>query len=203
MAIPTGAILKAVASVVLPELVIAQNVFNVVFDNDGGSDDDTDVVSDVRDWIDDIFTEVELQMDSESNPSDVKVYIWDAIDLDWDEIGSDALTYVPSRVAEMLPHGIAALIYARTEDPDVMGLKYLPAFTELAQEASSWLAPQLIEMLAAAAEWTTDFTGALTTSNFTPGVWSTAQEDFKEMSGVYGAKGNCAYQRRRKPGVGI
>lgn len=203
MAIPTGAILKAVASIVLPDLVIAQNVFNVLFENDGTGNDDVDVVSDIADWIDDIFTEVDGQIDSEANPSDVKVYIWDSIDTDWDEIGSESLTYVPGRVDQMLPHGVAALIYARTEDPDVMGLKYLPGFTEIAQDASSWAAGPLAEMLLAADQWTTDHVGAATGSTFTPGVWSTAQEDFKTMSGVYGVKGNAAYQRRRKPGVGI
>lgn len=203
MSIPTGAILKAVASIVMPELVIAQNVFSVLFENDGSGNDDADVVSDVAEWVADIYTEIDMAMDADITPSDVKVYIYDGVDDDWDEIGSDDLVFTPAASGDMLPHGIAGLCYMRTSDADVLGLKYFAGLTEAACVDSSLVSGTLAVLLLAAGVWEAPWVGSVTGSGFIPGVWSVKNTEFVESSGVHGVKGNVAYQRRRKPGVGI
>lgn len=203
MAVPTNAILRVVASMLMPNSVIAQNVFFALFLNDGGSDLEADVIGDLADWVDDILSQVETRMEQNIVPTDIRVYIYDAVDADWDEVGSDALTYTPSSIDEMLPHGVAAIIYARTEDPDVLGMKYLAGFSEDSQADGSWGSGTTSAMLLAGAQWVTDHIGAASGSTFEPGVWSVAQSAFIGMSGVFGANGIVGYQRRRKAGVGI
>lgn len=203
MTVPTNAILRIVGSLVLPDNVIAQNVFYALFDNDGGSNDEDDVVDDLADWLDDIYTEIDSQMDTEITPSLVQVYVYDSVDDDWDEVGTGALSFTPASAQEMLPHGVAAVLHARTVDPDVLATKYFAGFTEPMQDASSWGSGTTAAVLLAGLQWVTEHVGSATGSSFQPGVWSVAQTAFKAFSGTIVLNGDAGYQRRRKPGVGI
>lgn len=203
MSIEAGAILRVVAELIMPGSTVAQNVFYAQFNDTGGSNADQDVVDDLVDWVDDIFNQIVNQMSDTITAGEVKVYQWDALDLDWDEIGSNVATFAPADVGEMLPHGVAAVMTGRTFDADVNGRKFFAGFSEGEQDGSYWVALALTNLLLAGAQWLTTFAGTATGSTFYPGVWSVAQVVFRRFVDNLIVNGVAGYQRRRKPGVGI
>lgn len=203
MAIATNAILRAVLSLALPDSVIAQNVFYAMFDNDGGSDDDDDVIDDLVDWIEDIFSSMLGAMSSQASLSDLKVYVYDSVGGDWDEVGTGIPAGVGTGVADMVPHGVAGLMHGYTTNPDVVGSKFLTGIQDTSVADSDITAGVLTNIVLAGADWLADFTGAATGSNFNPGVWSVTKTAFYEFQDKLVVNGQVAYQRRRKPGVGI
>lgn len=203
MAVADGAILRIVASMLFPDSVIAQNVFYAVFTDTGSSTDEQDVVDDLRDWVDDIMTEIENSISNMITPGTVKVYNYDAGDDDWDEVGESNMLWEPVSVVDMLPHGVAALIHAKSSDPDVQAAKFFGGLDEDKQADGTWSAPVLAVLALAAAEWVAPFVGATTGADFFPGVWSVVNSNFFYFNQTVVINSIPAYQRRRKPGVGI
>lgn len=203
MAVPDGAILRVVASLLFPESVIAQNVFYAVFADTGASNDDDDVISDLVDWIEGIYANLNAQIQLDVSATDIKVYIYDATDPDWDEVGSDVLSDAFAGTDEMLPHGVAAVQHAKTTNPDVQATKYWGGFDEDTQNKSIVTSTATTALVAAGLDWVTAFVGAATGGDFGPGVWSPTMTNFLLFNGVYVTNGYMGYQRRRKPGVGI
>lgn len=203
MSVEAGAVLRCVSELIMPGSTVAQNVFYATFNDTGGSNADQDVVDDIVDWLDGLLAELRHQMTSATLAGEVKVYIWDDVGLDWDELGSGTMTFVNDGAGEMLPHGVAAVVTGRTFDPDVNGRKFFAAFSEAAQSESTLTGAALLALLAAAEDWVTSFTGAATGSTFYPGVWSVVGLVFRRFVDHYIINGTLGYQRRRKPGVGI
>lgn len=203
MAVPDGAILRYVLSLLMPDSVIAQNVFYAVFADTGGSDDEDDVISDLDDWVEDIFTHIIDRVSDSVDTVGAKVYLFDPIDDDWDEVGTGTPVVNFSNVADMTPHGVAALVHMMTTDPDVMGGKYIAGLADANFTGSDLEAGIMLDLIDFGGEWVTPFVGAATGGDFGPGVWSVAQHVFKLANLTYRINGQCAYQRRRKPGVGI
>lgn len=203
MAVADGAILRIVASLLFPESVIAQNVFYAVFADTGGSDDEQDVVDDLAEWLEDAYALLDGFIDTSVALTDIKVYVYDSIDDDWDEVGQASIGLGFSGAPDMLPHGVAYLTHAKTTDPDVQAGKFVGGFTEGGQSDGIWLAAINTVMATWGAAWVTSFIGTLTGGTFGPGVWSVAQHVFKLFNGTIVLNSIPAYQRRRKPGVGI
>lgn len=203
MSVSANTILRVVGEVVMPATSLAQNVFYTKFLDDGGSNDDQDVIDDCAYWVDQIYNELTSQMSTLITPGECVVYQWDPIDLDWDELGSAALSDVFAGAGDMLPHGVAAVVTGRTVDPDVNGRKFFPGFVEAMCSESAWSGTALTALALAGAEWVTPYTGIETGSGFAPGVWSTVQSEFKAFVINYIINAIAGYQRRRKPGVGI
>lgn len=203
MAVADGAILRIVASLLFPESVIAQNVFYAVFADTGASNDDQDVVDDLAEWLEDAYTLIAGFIDTSVSLTDIKVYNYDSIDDDWDEVGAASIGLAFTGTTDMLPHGVAYLLHAKTTDPDVQAAKFIGGFTEGGQADGIWLSSINTVMATWAADWVTAFVGTATGGDFSPGVWSVAQQVFKVFNGVINLNSIPAYQRRRKPGVGI
>jgi hypothetical protein len=203
MAILDGTILKVVVSLLLPDSVIAQNVFYSVVTDLVTSQDELDVVTDLVTWVETMYTELNTRISTTASSSDIKVYEYDANDEDWDEVGTDVWTDGFSNVEDMLPHGCAALLHARTTDPDTQASKYIAGFSEVSCLDSDLNAPVITDLGDFGEAWVTAFVGTETGGTFGPGVWSTADAVFKLFSGTYVVNGLISYQRRRKPGVGI
>lgn len=203
MAISSGTILRVVASMLLPDSVIAQNIFYTVVTDLVTSDDELDVVLDIGDWLADMYTQLASTVVDDVTASDYKVYEYDPIDDDWDEVGSDTWDDAFINSQDMVPHGVAGVCHAKSLDPDVQATKFLPGFGELGLTASDLSAGTISDMADFCDSWVTEFIGTATGGTFGPGVWSTPQEVFKLFSGVFVINGVAGYQRRRKPGVGI
>lgn len=203
MSITVGEILQIVAVLQWLDGDIMQNVYNAVVTGSGGPYDEDDVVDDMEDWMDDIYANLSGRMSDEVDGSEVRVYVYDPVDDDWDEIGTNAWGFNPTDAGEQQPRGIAALINCKTADPDVNGKKYFGGSTESSALDGIWAAAHLTALALVGIDWVTAFVGATSGADFTPGIWSPTRTNFYQMSGQVVIPTIPAYQRRRKQGVGI
>lgn len=203
MSILEGTILRVVASLVFPDDVIMQNVFHIVLTNIVGSGDEDDVTTDLEEYAQLIYDELEGSMSDQMAGSEIKCYEYDSIDDDWDEIGTGALVIVGGGSADFMPHGTALLQLFYTLDPDVQGRKFWGGLTESSHADGDWTAGVIASAVLAAAEIVGTFVGTGTGNSYQPGVWSPTNGLMVVYSGVVATPAVVAYQRRRKPGVGI
>ena len=203
MALQANDILKVVLSIAMPDSVIAQNIFWVLFEADGGSVDTVDVLDDLETWVEDIYTNLLNAIADNNSLEDIKVYVYDSVDDDFDEVGIEPVAVTFTDTAQYLAHGLAAYMTARTVDPDVYGRKFIPGMTEAVND-DGYIASGYAGNLANwSIDWTDPFTGAATGSGFIPGVYSFTRSNFYAFTGASTVSLLWGYQRRRKPGVGI
>lgn len=203
MSITDGEILRIVASMLWGDGNINQNVFNAVITGGSPPYDEDDVIDDLSDWLDTMYANVVGQTSNNLDGNEIIVYKYDAIDDDWDEVGSQAWVWTPTGSGDYLPRAVAALVRLWTSDPDVQGKKYLPALTEAVLDSGLWSAGAITNLLLFAADWAGPFVGAASGGTITPGVWSVAQTVFKLASSHVATSTIPAYQRRRKRNIGI
>jgi len=203
MTLAVGDILRVVSVLSWLDGDLLQNVFNAEIDGGTGPFADADVIDDCVDWLDNMYANFVGQMSDEINGSECRVYKWDTVGLDWDEVGIEAFTFNPTGAGQQLPRGTALLINAKSSNPDVSGKKYLGAHTEDSVTDGLFTAGEVTRAAAFAVDWFTDFTGATSAADFNPGIWSTKDSIFYEMGEVAIVPSIPAYQRRRKNGVGV
>lgn len=203
MSLTVGDVLKVVAVLQWVDGDIMQNVFNIEIVGSGGPFDPGDVVDDMVTWMDDVYGASPARVSDDVDGSEVRVYVWDAGDQDWDEVGIDSFTFLGTDAADVLPRGVALLINAKSLDPDVNGKKYFGGATEVTQTDGLWTAAMIASYVGVATEWVQNFTGAVSGADFDPGIWSVKQKAFHGMSNTIIIPSIPAYQRRRKQGVGI
>jgi hypothetical protein len=203
MSITVGDVLRVVAIIQWLDGDIMQNVFNAVITGSGGPYDDADIVDDAVAWVNEMYANLTSNTVSDVDGSEVKVYLYDSVDDDWDEVGTDAWSWNPVHAGQWLPKGNAALINCRTTDPDVSGKKYIGGFSEDAMTDGLWISVITTALANFADDWLTAFTGSVSGASWVPGVWSPTKTNFYAASGTYTVPLVSAYQRRRKPGVGI
>jgi hypothetical protein len=203
MTISVGDVLRVVSIAVWLDGNINQNVFNATVAGSGGPYDEEDIVDDMLDWVEAMYGNLTSQISDELDGSEVRVYIYDPIDDDWDEVGSVAWVWDPTLGTDQLPRPVAGLINCKTTDPDVNGKKYIGGFTESAI-TDGLLVPGHIDDLALfAIDWLTGFTGATSTADFQPVIWSPTRTTPFATTGTFLIPTILAYQRRRKRGIGI
>lgn len=202
MALSTNDILKIVLSIALPDSVVAQNIFWALFENTGGSADEDDIVSDMEDWVEAIYAEIVDVLSDLVGLSEVKVYVYDSGEGDFDEVGSAFPVGDGTQATELQAHGLAVVTNAKTTNPDVYGRKYWPGICEGFVADGYLVAGGADDFALAVGEWITPFTGAATGSDFTPGVYSLTDSTFYPFGDEATTNLLLGYQRRRKPGVG-
>lgn len=203
MSVTTGDILRVVFSMLWTDGNVNQNVFNAVVTGGGGPWDDDDIVTDANAWGFVMYNNLTARTSDELAGNEVIVYKYDALDDDWDEVGSSAWNWVPTSATEQLPRGVAGLVRLWTTDPDVQGKKYMPGMTEAFLVDGLWSAAMITDLLAFAADWYAPFVGGTSGADWAPGIWSVAQTVFKLAVDHYATSTIPAYQRRRKRTVGI
>lgn len=203
MSVSVGDILRVVAVIQWLDGDIMQNVFNAVIGGAGGPYTDSDIVDDGVAWLDNMYANLTPTWTNEIDGSEVRVYIWDTVDQDWDEVGSGAWTWNPGGAGDFLPRGVAGLINVKTTDPDVSGKKYLGGLTEAHNTDGLLNATWLAASALFAIDWATDFVGGTSGADWEPGIWSPTESLFFNMSGTVLIPAIPAYQRRRKDGIGI
>jgi hypothetical protein len=154
------------------------------------------------DWVEAMYFQLVDRVADVVHASDVKVYEYDPVDEDWDEVGSNTWDDFFNGATDMFPHGVAAVVHAKTTDPDVQATKYLAGLTENQALDSDLIANAVTDLALFCDLWTTARVGAATGGDITPGVWSVAQGQFRGFLGGYVVNSLLGYQRRRKPGVG-
>lgn len=203
MTVAVGDILRVVAVLSWLDGDLLQNVFNVKVDAGSGPFADADVIDDMVDWLDAMYLNFVGVMSDEINGSEARVYKWDTVGLDWDEVGIEAFTFNPTAATEQLPRGTALLINAKSTNPDVSGKKYIGAYTEAGVTDGLFTAGEVSRGADFAVDWFGDFTGGASAADFDPGIWSPTAELFYSMGEVAIIPSIPAYQRRRKNGVGV
>lgn len=203
MAVSSGTILKIVASLLMPDATIAQNVFFAVISDLVTSDDEDDVVLDMVDYVESMYFQIIDSVSLSVAAAGLTVYVYDHVDDDWDEIGTTSWEDFFAGTGDMLPHGVAGIVHAYSIDPDVAGRKYVAGLIESVCSNSDLSGAAITELGLFGDLWTTPTTGTATGGGIAPGVWSVAQQNFKPFLNDYAVNGLVGYQRRRKPGVGI
>lgn len=203
MALQANDILKVVVSLAFPESVVAQNIFWTLFEADGSSVDDDDVLDDMEEWIEALYTRIIAKVSDEIEMDDLKVYVYDSGDDDFDEVGDRALEVNFNQTTDFLPLGVAVLQRANTVNPDVQGRKYWGGLCEAHNLQGRLEASAVADFVLAGSDWIAPFTGTATGSGFIPGVYSLTQSQFYAFGPDLLTNLVLSYQRRRKPGVGI
>lgn len=203
MSVVEGTILRIVASMLWTDGEVAQNVFNAKVTGAGGPWDEADIVDDAVGWADTMYAHITSQISNTLDGNYVAVYKYDAVHDDWDEVGSASWVWNPANTGENTPRGCAGLIRLWTEDPDVQGKKYIAGFTETNTSFGTLQATPLAAMANFAGAWWDAFTGSVSGATWTPGIWSVVGKVLQIALEHYAASAIVAYQRRRKPNVGI
>lgn len=203
MTVPTGTILRVVAQMLWTDGEIMQNVFNAVLSGGGGPWTDEDIVDDAEAWLDNMYANITTYVVDTLDGNQVFVYKYDAVDDDWDEVGSDAFTWDPASAGDELPRGVAGLVNLQTEDPDVQGKKYIGGFSETSIIGGLLQASVVTAILAFGADWALPFVGGTSGATWTPGVWSIVGTELVPAIDTITGHTIMAYQRRRKRNVGV
>jgi len=203
MSVSTGDILKVVTTLAWSDGNLMQNVFGLLITGGGGPWTDDDVIADLLTWIGLVFGSFGGHMSDEVAGSQIQVYKYDAIGDDFDEVGSTAWTFAPSEVTDQLPRGAALLVGGRSEDPDVLGKKYIGGLCEDNNVDGLWGSVILLAAIDFAEDWIGTFVGGTSAADYTPGVWSVVQKALIPFRDSYYINAIPAYQRRRKRGVGV
>lgn len=182
---------------------IIQNIFNAMVSGGGGPWDDQDILDDAEAWLDNMYANLTGNCSTSVDGNTLHVYKYDAVGQDWDEVGFQSWTWNPTDASDQLPRGVAGLINLATVDPDVQGKKYIGGLTEASISGGVLTGALLTSILAFGADWLTPFIGGTSGAGWQPGVWSVAQTVFKAAVDTITVPAICAYQRRRKRGVGI
>jgi hypothetical protein len=203
MSVTDGTILRVVVTLLWTDGNIIQNIFNAVVTGGGSPWDDDDIVLDAISWAEDLYANVTTFVGTEIDGSQVQVYEYDAVDDDWDEVGSGPFVWDPTGNTDELPRGVAGLINLKTTDPDVSGKKYVGGLVEGDLSEGLWSAATVAALLNFAVSWYTGFAGTDSAATWTPGIWSIVETVFKAAVAQVIIPTIPAYQRRRKRGVGV
>jgi hypothetical protein len=203
MSITVGDILRVVATAAWLDGNINQNVFAAVIGGTGGPYDDEDIVDDAVAWADAMFDTLTAASTPDLAGTQVQVYVYDDVDDDYDEVGSAPWTWEGANDTDYFPRGVAALVNAKTTDPDVNGKKYLGGWVEAHATDGLWTPSALVYIANFAVEWTTGFVGGTSGADWVPAIWSPTRTNAYALNGNVVIPTMPAYQRRRKRGVGV
>ena len=200
MTIAGGSSLKVTQEVIMPDSVVAMNIFYFVADF-AVDQYETAIVNNSKLWIEALYGSLVDEMSDLLTLGTMTVYGYNSITDLWDNKGTHAPSVTFTGESEMLPHGVAALVRAYSTDSRAIARKYLPGFVEVAQADGVWVS----SVLAALADFL-DLWGTVqeisTGNELVPAVWSVAQSRTFELTGTGVILSEPAYQRRRRPGVG-
>lgn len=203
MSVAADSILRVVASMLWDDGNVVQNVFNAKVSGGGAPWDDQDIIDDAIAWLDNMYLNITTYVSDHQDGNEGIVYKYDAVGLDWDEVGSDAWTWNPSQSADYTARAVAGLVRLWTEDADVQGKKYIAGLAEPQMTDGLWDSAVITALLAFAADWYNPFTGSVSGASWVPGIWSVKNLVFKAGVDHVATTTIPAYQRRRKRNVGI
>lgn len=201
MTIPNLASCKLVQELNMPDGVIANNIY--YFEANFNTPQEVeDVLTALVTWVETLYTTIDSEVSDLLELGEFTLYTWNAPLLQWDNEGSDLPAVTFTGVSDMLPHGVSALVRAYSFNTRSIARKYLAGFIEEAQADGTWITSTLTALAAFGAEWSSS---SLVSSGNTmrAAVWDTKIFTTHILTGVEVVLTEPAYQRRRRPGVGI
>jgi hypothetical protein len=204
MTISNGDIIKAVATLVLPDGTLAQNVFHFIA-NFVGDDTNQNVIDACVQYVEDIYDALanNIRNTVDLDTVEVDTVAWDPAEGKWLTeftvgIGFPSVTFTDT--ADLLPNQMAPVMLAYTGRPKSYGRKFIVGATESATVGSDLQSSILTNLATALAHYLADET--VSGSNvLSPGVPRQAENTFLEFyNGVVNSI--IGSQRRRKPGLG-
>jgi len=204
MTVEQGAILKAVLSIDMPDTQVAQNVYYWEL-NGTNPIDDQDVMDAIKDGLEALYDELDLRVMDNVHLDNVKVneMDWNPGEEKWDTgrfVGEDAIVDTFAGTGDMLPHAVAAVITAFTEDVKRRGRKFFAGFDDQVVDRSSWTGATITALVAAGVRWLADLVIA-GGDHLVPGIPSNLGTWLPFISVLISSIAGS--QRRRKPGLGI
>ena len=205
MPVDPGDIVRAVASFVLADGTIAQNILHFIA-SFGSQATDATVLTAIKQYIQDLYVAIDGHIDA-----NVAVDLCWAHVVEFDEgegdwitarlIGSTspAITFTSS--VDPQPNQISPVLVANTTRPKTRGRKFLLPFSDNSADGSEWTSTVLTDLTTSLNHLLAD--EAVSAGNWlSPGVPRAGVDDFREftngsVSSIVGT------QRRRKPGVGF
>jgi len=203
MSLTVGDVLRVVTTLAWLDGDLMQNVYNVVIGGTGGPYDGDDILADVISWMNTLYAYMTDSVTNDLDGSEVTLYVYDSVDDDWDEVGSDAFTWNPTNANDYYARGVAALVNANTLDADVQGKKYYGGFTEDTGSDGRWGSGTLSMLANVFSVWATPFVGGASGASLVPVIWSPTKTNAFALTGTGTIPSTVAYQRRRKDNVGI
>lgn len=196
--IAENAFLRVVATLQIGETSKAQNVFHMSHVT-GTSQSDEDVVEAAGEWCVDFYTTMQSAIVEDVSLEKVEVFVRESSE--WQPVGVASPAWDGANVGERLPAGIAMLLKAYKERTGHTDKKYIAGLSDGQIEADNWGVATRGYGDDAIAYWVTEQT--LTNAVKLIGIhYNTVTEGAKSYTG--GSVGLiAAYQRRRKPGVGL
>ena len=204
MPVSDGTVLKAVATIYMPESVIAQNVFFVKL-NTVDPWADTTLGAQIANYVDAVYANILADMDSGCSLGDVDIHEWE-----WDGVLDKwvtgrfvdlaALTGAPAAAGDMSPHACAAVVTGFAEAVNTRSRKSFPGFGEAKNTESNWVAGTITNLVGAAADWISLYAlgGTQSLEAVIPNKYGVAVPIIASLvSSIVGS------QRQRKPGEGI
>lgn len=198
MPVHAGDIVRVTAKLIGADGQAIENVFQLR--NDGpGSVVDSLVDDDLGDWLETLYSElVPYQTGNVAYDSFIVHNVTQ--DITYDSFAWPTLT-AGSNSSQALPPGCCLLVGLNTLVPRVHGRKYFGQFGEDTQAGGGWGAGLLTAGATIAAAMVGSFIGSVSANTWLPGVTS-KDGDFWAFETAR-VSATCAYQRRRRPGVGI
>lgn len=198
MTIENDSILRVVATLSIGSVSKAQNVFHVTLTT-GGPEDDSQVVTDVLEWIEDIYGEVESNIKDDVELDKIEVY--ERVSGAWEPVGALPGAWAGVAVVDRMPSGCAQLLYGYKSRTGHTDKKYIPGMHDDCADGDEIVTVSKTRGDAAALQWITQHV-AVSGNLYTPIHFNPAAE-YAVAYVASGSSERVAYQRRRKPGVGL
>lgn len=182
----------------------AQNVYHLV-QVSVGADTPANIALDFKDYMFDVYDAINASMHESTLVNELTVEKFDDI-TDTFSFFTSAFTGIVGSVgggAQPMPQGVAILAQARHIIDGFSGRKFFPGFTEGNHLNGLWIPFAVADTLLASLIWATPFAGAATTAAFQPVTFGDVTGSPKSISTNVLVDNVVAYQRRRKPGVGL
>lgn len=200
--ITAGDIIRVVFTWLLTNDDIAQNIFHFFVDS-GTESSLTDLVDDVEDWLEAALAANYGSISDEMTLDLIDIYKYNTANEVFDLLTNGVATSVTgTSVAEMMPHGVAYMLERRTENPRSTARTYLAGVPENGV-ADGLITASTMPSLIDIAEGLTDDLITTSTAVLKAGTFSRATGSFNLATGTVRVPQEPAYQRRRKPGVGL
>lgn len=200
MAVVDGDILRGTGKFTLGRGSAMQSVLH--FKYTGAGDTDDEIGDEISGHFTSMYTNVEDSLDSLTLSEEVDVWRWDAVLDQWDGIYSEPwLLIIGTEAGQQLPNGAAALVRLFSSLPRRQGRKFISGVSTNMYLDAGWTALFLADL----ALFLADTVASVATANGTlqPGLFNVVDEDFIPFKNAGGVNVFAAYQRRRRPGVGI